>query len=69
MSCNICNPLLEVDERKIPVDRKNVFDEYWYIDFTENNCKIVVDYDCGYAKQCIEYINYCPMCGRKLSDE
>lgn len=68
MTCNVCNQFLEVDKRKIPVEKDNTFDEYWYIS-CDDNCKIVVDYDCGYAVQWIENINYCPMCGRKLSNE
>lgn len=65
MTCNVCNQLLDIEQRKIPVEEDDTFGEYWYIS-CDGNCKIVVDYDSGYATQWIENINYCPMCGKEL---
>ena len=47
----------------------NVCNQFLEVDERKIPCKIVVDYDCGYAVQWIENINYCPMCGRKLNNE
>ena len=60
--------LIEENTRKIPICEDNIFDEYWYIEYSEENDQynIVVDYDCGYAAQRITDIHYCPKCGRIL---
>lgn len=68
MTCNVCNMLIEENKRKIPIRDDNIFGEYWYIEYSEENDQynIVVDYDCGYAAQEISDIHYCPKCGRVL---
>lgn len=67
MSCKLCDFTLEVKDRK--VDINSYFEEDWWIECKNGNYNLAVEYDCGYAVQFINNIKYCPICGRKLSDE
>ena len=60
--------LIEVNQRKI--SRNNFYpkDDLWWIEYDEdaNEYNIVFSYDCGYAEDHIDNINFCPLCGREL---
>lgn len=71
MTCNVCNQLIEPDERQLPKNKEWYPEsETWYINSVDGKrFDIIYKYDCGYASDIIKGINFCPMCGRKLINE
>ena len=67
MNCKLCDFTLEEKDRKVDID--SYFKEDCWIEHENGSYNLAVEYDCGYAVQIINNIKYCPLCGRKLSDE